>query len=96
MGVRNAGQQRKVFVVKGAGRPDASQNRLLRTRGAMDIEAQIHQSSDDVLDLFFCRRLLHCNNHLLFPVSGTLPGVCAGREASSSFCNARITSMMRS
>ena len=82
-------QQLEIFMIKMRGCAYTRQNRLDGPCGAMNIEPDLNEAFDHSLDVFLGRSLLHCNYHGYFPVSPFW-------DASSSFCSARITSMMRS
>src|SRR3954453_5281795 len=42
---------------------DCTQHDVCGSRGAMNVEAHLHQAVNDVLDLFFLRTFLHHHNH---------------------------------
>ena len=62
----HTGQQFEQTDVDFRLRAHRAQHRLPRARGTMNLEAQPHQVIDYLLNLFFTRRFLHCNDHRYF------------------------------
>jgi len=42
---------------------DAAEHGLARSRGAVNLKAEVNQLIDDLLDLVFASRIVHCNDH---------------------------------